>query len=338
MLLTSSQCLCAQSNIAAGSETVVAEIDGQQITLGKVEPALRAQLFQAQQQYYLAERAALERWIDNQLLANEAARQQITVAELVDRNINSQVKDPTDDQMQVFYEGMKTDQPFEPLRDKILQHIRELRAAKIRSTYLQSLRRQAHALITFAPPAAQIAPGNIPVRGSVSAPVHIIEFGDYECPYCQRVFPVVQQLLSEYGAKMSFSFRDYPLPMHAEAPKAAEATHCAAAQGKFWEFYNVLFNSKKLAIPDLKEEASKLSLNTEAFNKCLDSGEQAANVAKDVAEAQRLQLTGTPTFFINGRFFDGPLTYEALRTAVEHELLAVSKESATITTSSLNER
>jgi protein-disulfide isomerase len=327
LLLTSSACLFGQESANAGLNTVIAEVGGQQLTLGGLEQNMATRLFQARQQYYQAERAALEQWIDEQLLANEAHRQNITVEQLLDRNVTQLVKDPTEDQMRVYFEGVNTKEAFESMSDKILQHIREIRAAKLRTALIESLRQQLGVKITFVAPKAAVSVSSSPVLGAQNASIQLVEFGDYQCPYCQQAYPIVKQLLENYGAKVAFSFRDLPLPMHPQAPKAAEAARCAGVQGKYWEFYSSLFSTKQLEIPAIKEQAKKLALETSAFDKCLDAGDQAAAVAKDASEGQRLQLTGTPTFFINGHLFDGPLKYQALRDAIDKELgVAPSRE------------
>jgi protein-disulfide isomerase len=157
----------------------------------------------------------------------------------------------------------------------------------------------------------------------------LVEFGDYQCPYCQQIHPEVNKILAHYGDKVSFAFHDFPLQMHAQAQKAAEAARCAGAQGKYWNFHDALFeNGKKLDVPQLKDQAQKLSLDAAKFDKCLDSGEQAGAVAKDAAEARRLGLSGTPTFFINGHLFPGPLKYDALRDTIDKELASNTTSQA----------
>jgi protein-disulfide isomerase len=109
--------------------------------------------------------------------------------------------------------------------------------------------------------------------------------------------------------------------MHTRAPKAAEAAHCAGAQGKYWEYHDLLFSTKQLDIPELKQHAVALKLDADRFNKCLDSGEQAALVNAQLAEGREdFQLKGTPSYFVNGRLFYGGLTYERLRVLVDEEL------------------
>jgi protein-disulfide isomerase len=170
------------------------------------------------------------------------------------------------------------------------------------------------------PPRADIKLENTPVLGAQNAPVTFVEYADYECPYCQQVAPAVQKLETEYKGRVAFAFKDYPLPMHPHAEKAAEAAHCAGVQGKYWDYHDALFASKQLDVPQLKEQARKLNLDGAAFDKCLDSGAQAGTVKAQLAESQSLGLQGTPTFFINGRYLSGSATYELLRDAIDQEL------------------
>jgi protein-disulfide isomerase len=206
------------------------------------------------------------------------------------------------------------------VKPQILDALRARRLAKAKSTYLQSLRKDRNIAILLTPPRAVVSVKDAPVRGRQDAPVQIVEFADYECPYCQQAEPALDRLISEYKGKVSFSFKDTPLPMHPHAQKASEAGQCANAQGKFWEYHDLLFKSKELELPQLKEQARKLQMDGAAFDKCLDSGEMADSVKAQLGEAEKLGLQGTPSFFINGRFYSGAMTYEALQAAVQEEL------------------
>jgi len=172
------------------------------------------------------------------------------------------------------------------------------------------------------------------VRGPAGAPVTVVEFADYQCPYCQKVNPALAKIQEQLGAKVSVVFKDFPLPMHANAEKASEAARCAGAQGKFWEFHDALFDNKKFGVLELKAQAHTLNLDQARFDHCLDSGEQADAVHKDLAEGQHLGLTGTPSFFVNGHFLSGAISYAKLQETVEQELTALSapKQSAALST------
>jgi protein-disulfide isomerase len=176
--------------------------------------------------------------------------------------------------------------------------------------------------------------GTLPVQGKSGSKVTIVEFSDFECPYCARfVSQTLPQILQDYGDKIQFAFRNYPLPasMHPYAEKAAEAAECASDQDAFWQYHDLLFqnqsdlasviqsdqtNGVNLVISKLKEYASNLGLDTAKFNQCLDSGADADKVSADqkamtdaMSEAG-ISSFGTPSFFINGRFVSGAYPYD----------------------------
>lgn len=314
--------LRAGSAADSGAE-VVAEIGGHKITRAELEQKGAAKLLKVRSQYYLAEREALNQLIDDYLLEEKARLEHLTVAELVKRDVESKVQDPSEDQLRVYYEGVGTDEPYAAVREKILSSIHQRRLSKAGTEYVRALREQAGVLVSLSAPTADVPVNGAPLQGGREAPVTIIEFADYECPYCQQIHPLLKKLEQEFDGKVALAFKDMPLPMHPRAAKAAEAARCAGTQGKFWELHDSLFeHAGHIEIPQLKEYAQTLHLDMEKFDKCLDSGEQTAAVQKDFAEAQRLGLTGTPSFFVNGHFFSGMIKYNTLRDIVEQELAA----------------
>jgi len=318
-------CLAAIAAKAQSDQTVVANVGGMKLTLGELEQEESAKLLSAHYQYYQAQSKALEDLVDKTLLEQKAKSENITVDQLVDQDIKSKVTDPTEDQMKVYYEGLETEQPYEAVRDKILEKIRQLRTDKIRAAYLKTLRAEIPVSIELAPPKAKVELADAQVLGSKTARVTLVEFADYECPYCQRVAPDVLKLKQEFGDRLAFTYKDFPLPNHTRAQKAAEAARCASKQDKFWQFHDELFHSKELDLDQLKAQARALQLNAELFYKCLDSGEQAAAVAKDRKEGLRLGISGTPSFFINGHYLSGALDYASLRQVIEQQLSTTSE-------------
>jgi protein-disulfide isomerase len=311
------------TGLVAGQENgaIVAEVNGDKLTVADLEQKEATELLQSRYKYYQAERKALDDLIDQHLLEMQARKENLTVDQLLQREVTSKLKtDPTEDQLRIYYEGVDTDQPFEAMREQILQHIREARQTKARAAYLKTLRSQAQISIALTSPTAPVELTRSPVRGNRDAPVVLVEFADYQCPYCQKIHPDLEKLQKEYGNRLALVYKDYPLPMHPYAQKAAEAARCAGVQGKFWEFHDMLFAGKKLQPADLKEQAQTLNLNEQQFDKCIVEGLEAADVEKDAAEARSLGITGTPSFFINGHFFSGVLSYAALRDMVEQQL------------------
>jgi len=307
--------------------TVVAELNGVKLTVADLEREESAKLLQAHNQYYQAEKKALEDLIEKRLLQQKATHEGLSVDQLVDRDIKSQVQDPTEDQMKVYYEGLETDQPYEAVRTKVLEKIRQLRTDKARAAYVKVLRAQSNVVVELASPSANVNLENAYTLGSKQARVTLVEFADYECPYCQKVASDLRKLQGEFGDKLALVFKDFPLPMHSHAQKAAEAARCAGKQGKFWEYHDELFRSKQLDVDRLKEDASALHLDWTEFVKCLDSGEESAAVQRDREEGLKLGLSGTPSFFVNGHFYSGALDYTALHQIVELQLEASPRES-----------
>ena len=304
------------------------EVDGVKLTLADFEAKRPAGLFQARNNFYEAERKAVDEFVNEYLLNREAQKEGTTAADLLERHVNGEgFKTPSEETLRVYYEGVDTTESYEAVRDKIVEAIRTRRLAKARNAYLKKLRDQAKVSFLIAPVRAAISMKDTPLRGSPDAPVVVVEFADYECQFCQQIQPVLDKVLADYKGKVAFAFKDFPLPMHANAQKAAEAAHCAQVQGKYWEFHDLLFSTRQLEISKLKENAQGLKLNVESFDKCLESGERADTVKKQFEESQALGLPGTPAFFINGRLINpnGTVSYDTLRQLIEEELAASSQ-------------
>src|ERR1022692_1681623 len=176
------------SLVGQDRNTVVAEIDGMRITLAQFESKRPSALFQARNSFFDAEKKAVEEYIDDLLLERQAQKENVTVAQLLERHVNGTIaKDPDDAVLRVYYEGVDTNEPFEAVRDKILDHLRQRRLAKEKNAYVQALRGQARITVDVAPPRIEISLKNTPVRGPAGAPLVLVEYADYECPYCQQV-------------------------------------------------------------------------------------------------------------------------------------------------------
>ncbi len=162
------------------------------------------------------------------------------------------------------------------------------------------------------------------VKGDPDAPVTIVEFSDYECPFCERFYSeTFGQIDQEYiqTGKVKFVYRDFPLNFHQNAQKAAEAAECAGEQDQYFEMHNLLFEQGvQGGVTAFKQYAQQLSLNSNEFNECLDSGSMAAEVQKDMQDGQRLGIQGTPGFLINGKLLSGAQPFNAFKQVIEQEL------------------
>ena len=157
--------------------------------------------------------------------------------------------------------------------------------------------------------------------GPATATVQVVEFSDFQCPYCSRAADAVHKVKEKYGDKIRFTFRQFPLPMHSNAHAAAEAAMAANAQGKFWEFHDLLFkNQQQLDSAGLAQHAKAAGLNVAAFKKAIDDKQFAAQVDADMKLGESVQVNGTPTMFINGARVADPTNFEAISQAIDAAL------------------
>src|SRR2546428_1336996 len=206
--------LNAFANPAGGeaNSAAVAEVSGHKLTRADLEQKQAAKLLEARYQYYLTEHEAVNRLIEDQLLEMRASREHLTVDQLLERDVTSQIKDPTEDQLQVFYEGLQTKEPFAVVREKIVATLRQLRLAKAGAAYLQALRDAADVRIDLAPPQAEVAVDNAPRRGPQDAPVLLVALAAYECPYCQQIQPGPHEPEAEIPPKLARGSKTSPPP------------------------------------------------------------------------------------------------------------------------------
>ena len=305
----------------------VAVIDGAIITGQQLEASLDRQLSPLNQQIYNLKRQKLDQLIDAQLLTTRARLLGISVETLLELEVNNQIPPVSEEAIQNFYEKNKQRLPLElnKIHDQIRAYLRDQRIAERKNEYFKSLRAKAEIKTYLKPPAvyrAAVSIDSAPVRGNRKALVTIVKFEDFQCPFCKTAQPTFKELLKKYDGKVQVVHKDLPLEdIHPAARKAAEAARCAGEQGKFWEYHDQLYAiSPKLSTEDLKSSAKQVGLNSAAFDQCLTSGKYRAAVQKDLNDGAQLGLTGTPTFFINGREMSGAQSLEAFAAAIDEEL------------------
>ncbi len=159
------------------------------------------------------------------------------------------------------------------------------------------------------------------IRGDINAPVALIQYSDFECPFSGRVVPTMKQVLEKYDGKVKLIFRHFPLSFHENAQKAAEASECAADQDKFWEMHDLIYaDQDNITVADLKAHAATLGLNTSTFDSCLDSGEKASDITDDFNEGAALGVKGTPATFVNGTMVSGAQSYANFAATIDAAL------------------
>ncbi len=246
---------------------------------------------------------------------------------LLEQEVNKKVSPVSEDEIKSLYEKNKERirVDLDKVHDQIAEYLRQQRVAEGKSDYINSLRAKAK-ITTYleAPPIrrVEVLIKDAPSKGDVRAPVKIVKFEDFECPFCKAVQPTLAELVKKYDGKVRIFHKDLPLnEIHPKAELAAEAARCAGDQGKYWQYHDTLYkNSPKLSPTDLKAYAKEIGLNSESFDQCLASGKHSSGVQQDLNEGAQLGLTGTPAFFINGREISGAQPLEVFSAIVDEEL------------------
>ena len=308
------------------SSPALAVLDGQPITAAEIEPIGGANLTNARLQYYNAQRGAVEEAIARRLLEKEAKARNVSLAELIKAEVETKVPPVTPEEQKSFYEANKAryfaNVPEPEALKQIEKGLGQQRMQQRRAEFAGSLRAKANVRLLLEPPRTVVVADDDPAKGPADAPVTIIEFSDFQCPYCSRVVPTLSRLKDRYGDSIRIVFRDFPLvQIHPQAAKAAEAGACANEQGKFWPMHDLMFaNQAHLDVPSLKQHAATVGLDAAAFEKCLDSGKHAAEWQKDAADGEKAGVQSTPAFFVNGRPVIGAQPYEAFAEVINDEL------------------
>lgn len=320
----------AQQPKNPGPTDVVATVGAMTITLEQVdrkaleEPADRFGDRKLSQAIYEARRAAVDEIVGNILLDQEAKRRGVERTALAEQEINAKAKAVTEAEIAAWYQtnkqrvqGATLDQVRAPIQSMLTQE----RMEAARTAYLETLKATTPVRVMIEPPRVAVNAGKSPVKGPASAPIEIIEFADFECPYCIAASPTVKRVLDTYGDRVRLVYRNYPLRNHPRAKPAAEAAQCANEQGQFWAYHDHLFGtSGKLSDADLKQTAVTLGLDASQFNKCFDDHKYQSIVETDAKAGTEAGVTGTPAFFINGRPLSGAQPFEAFNRIIDEEI------------------
>jgi len=313
----------------SGVPEVLATIGGEKITLADVRGRAGEQLDQLDMQYRRTRDklvgAALDSVVRERLLADESKKTGKTADELVAAELTGGAE-PSDVEISTWYNDNQArlgGRPLDQVRSQIADYLRKERRANAATKLEQRLRDERNVRVAFEPFRIPFANEGAPSLGNKDAPVTLVEFSDFQCPYCQAAAPTLKQVAQKFGDKVHIVYRQYPIPsLHPFALKAAEASLCANEQGKFWQLHDALFeDQKKLAVSDLKATARRLGLDSKKFDGCLDSGRYVEQVQNDQKEAQRIGVNGTPAMFINGTYVEGgSVPFSTLESLIQKEL------------------
>jgi protein-disulfide isomerase len=305
---------------------IVARYGDKVIRQSEVDAKAQDELRKLEDQLYELRTDTAERLALEVLVEAAAKREGLSADDWLDQRLAAGLVEPTEVELRTVFERARErlgpEVTFDDLRPRLRQVVeQEARAKKARALFAQLKKDAGFELIIRPPDRPRRAVEAVgPSRGPAEAKITIVEFADFECPFCGRAAEVVEQVLAEYPGKVRLVFRHFPLSIHAQAPKAAEASACADEQGRFWEFHDSLFESRALEIEALKAQAGRLGLDAARFERCLDSGQMEPLVRKDLAAGQQAGVGGTPAFFVNGVLLSGAQPVEAFRRVIDQEL------------------
>jgi protein-disulfide isomerase len=273
---------------------------------------------------------AVERLIEEKLLQAEATRQKISMDELLAKEIKQKVQEPTKEEIDSFYEAnqQRINKPKEEIAAKISDYLKKQKESEVRQAFIEKLEKEHKVVRSLEPLRFNVDVKGSPSIGPAAAPVVLVLFSDFQCPYCKGMSATLKEVTQKYGEKVRLVFRQFPLTnIHPFAQGAAEASLCAAAQGRFWEMHDLLFqNQKSLSAKDLKSHAEKLGLDTAAFNACVDSKRFAPQVKEDLKAGASAGTDGTPALYVNGRFLNGNRPFEQIAEIIDEELKGKTPE------------
>jgi protein-disulfide isomerase len=268
------------------------------------------------------------RMVQDRVLEAEAAKRGLSKEDLLATEIQGRAGQVTPEEAEAFYQQNKDrigNRPKEQVLPQISQYLAQQRQAQAYKDFIDQLESKYQVAYHLEPFRVDLEVAGEPARGGpADAPVTIVEFSDFECPFCSRVEPTLAQVRETYGDKVRLVFKQFPLTnIHSRAQKAAEASLCAQDQGKFWELHDAMFGDQEnLEVADLEAKAKKLGLDTAAFKQCLESGSKAAAVTEDVRQGSVAGVAGTPALFVNGQLLSGAVPYEKLAQTIDQELAA----------------
>jgi len=301
----------------------VATVGGKPISRADLEEHVRPKLVEIENERYEALREGLDEMVAVELFAQEAKSRGVTVEKLEEVEVTAKVVAPTDAEIQQVYDANKQQlggATLDQVKPRIVEFLKGQKEEARRQSFVQELKAKHKTVVNLDPPRVKIDIAGRPARGNPSAPVTIVEFSDYECPFCKRAEAAVDQVVKAYPDKVRLVFVNFPLSFHASAKPAAEAALCANTQGKFWDYSKKLFESPDLTADRFKTIAKDTGLDQAKFDQCLAKKETAAAVDKDIKIGAEAGVTGTPAFFINGRMISGAQPFEKFKEIIDEEL------------------
>ena len=315
------------SVFAQDSPKPIAELNGEPIYEQDLMSVVGPKLLDLRSQEYKLKTDALSTVIHKKLIDLEAKSKGLTTEQLLTQEVDSKVLEPSDDEARGYYLAVKsgTTLPFDQIKPQVKRLLKNAEIQRARDEYADSLRAKAEVSVFLRPPLSEMSYDPARVRGSSDAAVTILEFADFQCPYCKKTESTLKELLKKYDGQVKLAYRDFPLTtIHEHAEMAAEASHCALAQGKYWEMHDAMFaDQAKLDQPTLVNTAAALGMDQAQFESCLNSEKYKAIVQQDINAGSEAGVEATPVFFINGELLQGARSEAEFAEIIDRQLASI---------------
>ncbi|MCT4642709.1 MAG: thioredoxin domain-containing protein [Bacteriovoracaceae bacterium] len=306
---------------------IAAKIGDIEITQKELNEGLESKLYEAEMKKFDIKFGKVQNLIIQKLMDADPNKKGLTNDQYRDKYITSSIK-ISNKQVAEFIKERKIPSQHvnDQLREKIVNYLKEGEMKKAVDSWLAKKTKSKNIEIFFEKPRRpvfNVQVGDSPYKGNKDAKVTIVEFSDFQCPYCSRATQVLKDIQKKYGSKVKIVFKQYPLPFHNQAKSAAVAALCANEQGmrKFWDMHDAMFaDQSKLSKKDLKQTAKKIGLDQTKFDKCLDSNKYLAKVEAEIKEGSKVSVQSTPTFFVNGKQINGVQPNEVFFGLIDEEL------------------
>ena len=306
---------------------VVAKIGGVEITEAELIGEDKLDFFEIKKREYELKMDRINKLMVDKLIGAEAKKAGMSLDEFINKKITKGDIKISDKEYKDFIveKHIPESQIKEPIKERIMNYLQGAKKQEMVNAFVSKLTGSNPVEVYFTKPKMEVnvAVGDAPVFGKADAPVTIIEYSDFQCPFCSKGAETVTQVKKKYGNKVRVAFKHFPLPMHPNAKPASEASMCVNEQSsdKFWKFHDLAFkNQDKLEKADLEKYAKDSGADIKKFQECIASNKYAAFVQKDLAEGEKVGVRSTPTFFINGQLVSGALPIESFSEIVDEEL------------------
>lgn len=310
---------------------VAARVGDRAITIKEIDDRWRtgqpAEHAQAIQRLYDGRKEALDAIIADMLIEQAAKAKGSSPTQFTEAEIARRVKPVTDEDLVAFFQENQSQMQGRGLAamgPAIRRYLDDQRRTTAYESFVGELRKAGPAvrLLLDAPRYTVAVSPDDASLGAANAPVTVVEFSDFQCPFCLRVAPTLKRLRQAYGDRIRIVWKDFPLTsIHPQAFKAAEAGNCAREQGKFWEYHDLLFGNQQALEPEfLKKYAADAGLDAAAFSSCLDTAKYSDRVQEQMGVGTSLGVSSTPSTFVNGRLVSGAVPYETFTAIIDEEL------------------